>query len=80
MNELKKKAMLDTAALIGGAMLVSTVASLIMIYGPLLPFTAADYGLAFAGLIFVFMVRMTYRMRLEELTRRARLAEKNGVL
>lgn len=73
MNKLKKKAMLDTAALIGGALLGSAALSLAAIYGPMLPFTAADYGLALSVLVLVFVVRMAYKMRLEELERRERI-------
>lgn len=80
MDKLKKKAMLDTAALIGSALLVSSLFSLAAIYGPMLPFTAMDYGIALSVVVLVFMIRMAYKMRLEELERRARYAEKNGVL
>lgn len=74
MNALKKKAMLDTAlifvAAFGGVALVNAI----MIYGPMLPFTTQDYGLfAMIGLL-VFVTRLTYKMRLEELERRERLS------
>lgn len=80
MDKLKKKAMLDTAALIGSALIGSALFSLAAIYGPLLPFTAEDYGVGLSIVVLVFVIRMTYKMRLEELERRARYAEKNGVL
>ena len=80
MDKLKKKAMLDTAKLIGGALLVSSLFSLAAIYGPMLPFTATDYGIAAAIIVLIFMTRMAYKIRLEELERRERVAKSSGVL
>lgn len=80
MDKLKKKAMLDTAALMGSALLVSSLFSLAAIYGPMLPFTAMDYGLALSVIVLVFMIRMAYKIRLEELERRERIAKSSGVL
>lgn len=79
MDKLKKKAMLDTALVFGSAILGSTLLSLIMIYGPLLPFTASDYGLALSLIVGIFIVRLAYKMRLEELERRERIVNAKKV-
>ena len=80
MNELKKKAMLDTAKIFACALGGTALLHAILYYGPMLPFTAEDYGMMFALGLLVFTARLAYKMRLEELERRERIAKSTGIL
>lgn len=74
---LKRKAMLETASFIIGIMLASLGVNLLVMYGHLLPFTMADFGLFLSVLTLFGLIYLMYKLRLEALERKAALAENN---
>lgn len=74
MKNLKLKAALETASFVIGCLLATTAVNLLVMYHDRLPFTMHDVLFVASVMGMVWMIHLMYRLRLEALERKEKLA------
>lgn len=75
MNKLKLKAAGETAIFVAGCLLGSFGVNMLIMYGDRLPFTPMDACIAVGFGVLMYMIYVMYKIRFEELQRRAKLTD-----